>query len=393
MHLRKPPARVSLLALACALTILVVAAPAASAATFSGGTTKVDLKTLLSATKAKATFTGADSKTKNAGVFKLGAGTATLVSQSSGNINFASGKAIVLTRTAKVNGKNKTFKVTLGSLVYKLAAGKAQLGAKINNKGKVVYLFALASANKVKPNAAFTALAMSSSKMTVTKAGASALNKALKLVHDTALRSSAASAAGTASFTADRQLTTSGGSTQLIYDDAFAGKLESNDEGCSITLSAIAPGTAIARGPNAPRGGVTLPVRTGDKISAKNYAPLVHYTGGTSLDRGPGNPQGNEYHVTVQNINLDLTISPPGVQGVSSLTGPLTVGTLTGASIAPSLTDTGGSIAVSGTVLFNPNTAAALAATTDPDGAGPKQGCQLPGDAKVGTLNGAIEVT
>jgi hypothetical protein len=156
-------------------------------------------------------------------------------------------------------------------------------------------------------------------------------------------------------------------------------------------LSHEAPGTAIDRSDAAPRGGVTLPFQTGDKISAKTYGPLLLLLGGVSLDRGPGNPQGTEYHTKLTRIGVNpLTLV---INAFSSLTNStIDIGNLLNPSFVASLTDTGGSITISGTQALSTAAAGALTALSDPDGAGPKQGCQIPAGSNVGVMNGTIEV-
>jgi hypothetical protein len=381
--------------MACALIIVAVAAPTANAASFKGGSFKVDFKTLLSKTKATVAFKGQAAKTKSGGTFELGTGTLTMVAQSSGNLTVdGTTETITFTRKAKVNGKNKTFTLKLTDLTQKLTSGKGQIGAKVGGKGKVVYLFNQASTNKVKPSSDFVTLAMSSSKLTLTKAGASALNKGLGLAHDFALKGAAAQAAGTSSFSATRQLTIQSGNNSLIYDEAYYKKLSSTDEGCEIITSAVAPATPIPAGAGAPYGGVNLPVVAGAKVPADTLAGEYLHDGGVSLDRGPGNSQGAEYHTQLTKFKESTTVSPPKLEAFSSLTNNnLVVGSIGNAALSKQLSDTGGSITFTGILQLSNDAGAALSALSDPDGPnGPKKGCQIPPGTNIGTQSVTIDV-
>jgi len=331
VQVRTPRARVGLLAAATALVALVVAAPA-GAATLSGGTIKVDIQPL---TKKgiKATFTGAASKSKTAGTYTLGTANTTLNSQASGTIPFEGG-SIKLT----VGKKN----VTLKSLKEKLAAGKGQLTAKIGSK--TVAVFDEASSGKLGPRAGFTGLQLAKSNTTLTKAGAAALNKALGLKTNKALKNKQKS--GSAQFTAIRLLTVTSGSSSTTYDTAFYDKLK-ND--CDDTLGSLAPAVAIPADASHPRGGVTLPVRPGGTLRADNLQGSFAHDGGTAQDRPAGSPTGKaEYHSTLTNITFSTQTSPPALQATSSdLPGPpIAIGTVNGAQLTATLTDTGGTVSV-----------------------------------------------
>jgi hypothetical protein len=144
VQLRRPSARLGLLALAATLAAMLVAVPSAGAATFAGGPFKLDFKTLAKSHKLKVSTTGASSKTSTGGTFELGTGTLTMVAQSSGNIGVGAGtNSLTLTLGSK--------KAVLTKMTEKLTSGKGQLNAVVNGKGKAVTLFDQASQGKIKP--------------------------------------------------------------------------------------------------------------------------------------------------------------------------------------------------------------------------------------------------
>lgn len=331
MQVRTPAARIGLLASTAAVTALVLAAPA-GAATFNGGTIKVDVKQLTQK-GLKVSFSGTASKTKTAGTFNLGQGNATLVNQSSGTIPFDAGSI-----KFAVGKKN----VTLNTLKEKLAAGKGQLIAKIGTK--TVAVFDEVSAGKVGANPGFVGLHMNKSNLQLTKAGAGALNKALGLKKNKALKNKQKS--GNAQFNAIRLLTVVSGTGETTYDTAFYDKLK-ND--CDDTLGSLAPATAIPFDSSHPRGGVTLPVKSGS-LRADNLQGSFVFDGGTTQDRPAGSSSGKpEYHQTLTNITFSTVQNPPALLATSSdLPGPpITIGTVSGAQTSAQLTDTGGTVSLS----------------------------------------------
>jgi len=328
---RTPRARIGLLAAATALIALVLAAPA-GAAQLSGGTIKVDIQPL---TKKgiKATFTGAASKSKTAGTYALGTGNATLNAQSSGTVPFEDG-SIKLT----VGKKN----VTLKSLKEKLSAGKGQLTAKIGTK--TVAVFDEASTGKVGPVPGFKGLQLTKVNITLTKAGAAALNKGLGLKKNKALKNKLKS--GSSQFNAIRLLTVVSGTASTTYDTTFYDTLKNN---CDDTLGSLAPATAIPFDASHPRGGVQLPVRPGGTFRADNLQGSLVFDGGTTQDRPAGSGSGKpEYHSTLTNITFSTQNNPPALLATSSdLPGPpIPIGTVNGAAVTATLTDTGGTVSI-----------------------------------------------
>jgi hypothetical protein len=382
VHLSRRSARVGLLAVSVALIAMFVATSTASAARFSGGSIKVDFKSL----KVTVKTVGAASNNKTGGTFPFAenAGTLTMTKQASGSLNIgAASTSVTLTKSKK--------SIVLKSFVEKLSSGKGQLTAKIGGKGKAVAFFDQASTNRVNPSADFTALSMTSSKMTLTKAGAAALNKAFGLKapkrgqKDT--RFKAKGAVGTASFTAERSLTVVGGSTSTIYDQAFVNALRN----CNIELSAVAPGTAIAKDAAAPEGGVTLPVNAaaGGALNAKTLIGTVNHQGGTSLDRPapgqPGNPGSKaEYHSPLRDFEFGFS---PGNNSLTAFivnaNGKLPIGTVVGTPVA-TLTDTGGSVALNnGSLNLSESASGTLSQAAPPLGAD----CPIPAGSKIGAIN------
>jgi hypothetical protein len=331
VHVRTPRARIGLLAAATALIALVLAAPA-GAAQLNGGTIKVDLKQLTQK-GVKVAFSGTASKTKTAGTFNLGFGNATLNNQSSGNVAFDGG-SIKLT----VGKKN----VTLKSLSEKLAAGKGQLSAKIGSKR--VAIVDQVSSGKVAPNAGFTGLHMTNSNAQLTKAAAAAINKGLGLKKNKQLKNK--QKVGSTQFNAIRLLTVVSGTASTTYNTAFYDKLK-ND--CDDTLGSLAPATAIPFDASHPRGGVQLPVRPGGTFRADNLQGSVVFDGGTTQDRPAGGPHGKaEYHSTLTSITFSTQSNPPSLLATSSdLPGPpIPIGTVQGAAVTATLTDTGGTVSI-----------------------------------------------
>ena len=365
--------------MATALIAVLAAAPTVSAATFDGGPFKLDFKTLAKSHKLKVSTTGASPKTSTGGTFELGTGTLTMVAQSSGNLGVgASANTLTLTLGKK--------KAVLSKMTEKLTSGKGQLNAVINGKGKAVTLFDQASQGKIKPAADFTTLSMSSSNMQLTKAGAAALNKALGITKPKRgqkdKRLKAKQKVGTASFTAERSLTISGGDSKTFYDTQFYDTLKS----CDITLSAVAPATAIPQEePSAPRGGANLPISGGTMNAVTKFGQVTH-TGGTKLSRpGPGEP-GNATGKAAYNSNLrDFTFDFGQQQVLSSFVENLNLrsptGTVTG-TITTTLADAGGTVSLTGELILSDTAAALLTSKDPPLGAD----CPIPPGSKIGAV-------
>jgi hypothetical protein len=375
--------RLGLLAAATALIAVLVAAPGAGAATFEGGPWKFDFKTFTKAKKLKLTTTGASPKTSTGGTFELGTGQITNNEQASGNISVGSSTSVVQFALGKK-------KVTLTSITQKLTAGKGQINAVINKKGKAVTLFDVASQGKIGPNSTFTELRLTSSSVALTKSGASALNKAFGFKGTAVVK--AKQKVGTVGFTGERSLTVLSGTSTTYYDKAFGDALKN----CDITLSAVQPASAIAADANNPYGGVNLPVNgaNGGTLDAETLTGQVNHEGGTSLDRpGPGQPGNStgkaEYHSPL--INFVFGFSP----GAYSLTAFVTnsnnnlpIGTVTG-TLEKNLTAEAGTVTLSnGALNLSDAASGTLSQNQPPLGAD----CPIPAGSKIGSLNSSINV-
>jgi hypothetical protein len=380
VQLSRPSARAALLAAATALVALSVAASSASAASFSGGTIKIDFKGLKGAKQ-----TNKGTTAKNTFTFPENAGTLTMTKQASGSLKVgATTNSVTLTRGGK--------KLVLQSFVEKLSSGKGQLTAKINGKGKAIAFFDQASTNRVNPDSEFTTLSMSSAKMTLTKAGAAALNKAFALKGKAVYK--AKEAAGTSSFTANRSLTVTGGNTTTLYNKEFIDALK----GCGLTLNTIAPAQSIEVSQTAPAGGVIFPVNAtaGGTINAKTFSGQVNHAGGNQLDRDASHPRG-DYHSPLLNYVFGLGPVQPYTLTifVQLSNNNLPAGEVTG-TLARNLTDTGGSISLTGgTIKLSDAARGALAQKRDPNIQGPQLGAdctELPSPAFIGTAEGAWQV-
>jgi hypothetical protein len=361
--------------MATALIAMLVATSSAGAASFSGGTAKLDFKGLKSAKQSNKGGTAA----KNTFAFAENAGTATMNAQASGNLNIGSkNTAITLTRGGK--------SIVLQSLVQKLKSGKGVLSAKIKGKGKLIDFFDQASSNRVSANADFTQLSMASSKMKLTKAGAAALNKAFGLKGTAVYKAKAA--AGTASFTANRSLTVTGGSTRTVYDQKFVNDLRA----CNIELGPVDPATAIPKDPaSAPEGGVQLPINSqaGGTLNAQTLVGQVNHLGGTRLDRPapgqPGNTTGKaEYHSPLSNFVFGLqggalhTLTATIVNANNLSTN---IGSVTGTP-TKTLTDGPGKVALTGELLLSEAASGTLSQKAPPLGAD----CPIPPGSKIGSI-------
>ena len=376
--------------MATALIAMFVAVSSASAASFGGGSIKLDFKPL----KTKVATKGHSAKTSTGGTFPFGenAGTVTMTKQASGSLNIgAKSTAVTFTHANKK-------KIVLQSFVEKLVSGKGQLTAKINGKGKAVAFFDQASTNRVNPSADFTTLAMSSSSMTLTKAGAAALNKALGLkkpARGKDPRFKAKQKAGTASFTANRSLTVTGGESRTVYDVKFVQDLRN----CNIELGPVAPATAIPKDPNtAPEGGVILPINSsaGGTLTASSLVGQVNHLGGTRLDRPapgqPGNTTGKaEYHSPLNDFKFGLqggalhTLTATIVNANNLAT---TIGSVTGTPVAQ-LTDSAGGVTLSGELLLSEQASGTLSQAQPPLGAD----CPIPPGSKIGAVTMTANVS
>ena len=338
MHPYRPSARAGLLAAAAALVVMLVAVPMANAASFSRGTIKVDLKSL----KVKVTPKGHTAKTSTGATFTFAenAGNATLNKQASGNLNVLATSQLTLTKGSK--------KIVIKSFVQKLKAGAGTFSGKINGKGKLIDFFTQASANRIVVDSNNTTLGMQTASMTLTKAGAAALNKAFGLSGNSALKAKAK--VGSASFKANRSLLVVGGESRTVYDVAFVDQLRS----CGIDLGAVAPATAIpVDETSAPRGGVVLPINgaNGGRIVASTLVGTVNHTGGTVLNRdapGTGSNQTTKPAYSSPLRDFVFGLQGAGVPTLSAFIVNLNlstgIGTITGGTPSASLTPDGGAV-------------------------------------------------
>lgn len=376
--------------MATALIAMFVAASSASAATFGGGSIKLDFKSL----KTKVATKGHSAKTSTGGTFPFSenAGTMDLTKVPSGSLNIgAKSTSITLTHANKK-------KIVLQSFVEKMTSGKGQLTAKIGGKGKAIAFFDQASTNRVNPSATFTTLAMSTSSMTLTKAGAAALNKAFGLkkpARGKDPRYKAKGKVGSASFTANRSLTVTGGQSQTVYDKPFVDELRK----CNIELSAVGPATAIPKDPgSAPEGGVILPINSagGGTLTASTLIGQVNHIGGTRLDRPapgqPGNTTGKaEYHSPLTDFKFGLqggalhTLTATIVNANNLSTN---IGDVTGTPTA-TLTDTAGTVTLSGDLVLSTAASGTLSQAAPPLGAD----CPIPAGSKIGAVTMTADVS
>lgn len=366
MDSRRPSARAGLLAVAAALVTMLVAVPTAGAATFSGGPIKLDLKQLKGV---KLTPKGHSAKSSTSVTFAFApeAGSATLNSQASGNLNLDAKSQLTLTRGKK--------KIVLKSFVQKLKSGNGTFAAKINGKGKLVDFFTQKSANRVVVDGGYTTLSMQTASMTLTKTGAAALNKAFGLKGKSSLKNKAK--AGSASFTADRLLEFGSGQTNTVFDETFFDSLK-ND--CDIDLAATGTAQPIQAGETATRGGAILNV-IGGQMKAKTLSGTVqHDTGGTSLDRAPGSSKGDPYHTEIISYEFALDQNPFLVRAYSTaVTLTVPIGTLDGGAVSAALNDTGGTVTLANAVLTLSAGAAGLLKQ--------QTGCEIAANSRLATVN------
>lgn len=378
MRIPRPSARAGLLALAAALAAMLVAVPTAGAATFAQGPITLELKSL----KLKVAMVGQDqtTDTKTRGTFQFAEGTAgtlPMTTTPGGTLNIGqSATQITLTHANKK-------KIVLKSLAQKFTAGKGQLTAKVGGKGKAIAFFDQATTNKVKVPSDFRTLQLESSKMTLTSAGAAALNKAFGLKAPAKgkkdLRLKAKAAVGTVSFTAHRAVTISGGQSNLLYNKAFVDQLAS----CGISLKAVEPGQAIPVSEQAPGGGVILPA-SGGQMNVATFLGAINNAGGTVLDR----PANNSANKAAYNSALTDFIYGFGetenvlTAFVVNLTTRSPVGAVSG-TFGTELNDAGGSLTITNGSLNLSVAAATLLSSKDPPlGAD----CEIAPGTQIGTF-------
>ncbi len=367
MHSFRPSARAGLLAAAAVLVAMLVAVPSAGAATFSGGEIKLDFKQLKGV---KITPKGHSAKTKTGATFSFAdeAGSATLNAQASGNLLLSQASEVTITRGKK--------KIVLKSFVQKLKSGKGILAAKVGGKGKWIDLFDQASANRIVVDGKFTTLSLQTASMSLTKAGAAALNKAFGLKGKSSLKNKAK--VGSASFRAERLLEFGSGQTRTAFDPGFYDSLKNN---CDITLAAT--GTAQPIAPDettAPRGGALLNVIGGTMNATTLAGNFQHDEGGTSLDRPAGSSKGPAYHTEIIRYEFDFAQNPPLTRAYSTaVVNTVPIGTLEGATVTADLTDTGGTVTVTGGVLRLSIPAGGLLQQ--------QTGCEIPPNTALATVN------
>jgi hypothetical protein len=371
VQVRSLSARRGLIGLVVAIAASLVLVPAASAASFDGGSYTIDFKQLVSGTGAKISSTQATKTTKTGGVFDLGPGSSTMVTNPTGSFKV----------TGTITIKKGSKKVTLDQIVEKLATGKGTITAVIKTGGKSTSLFTVASPGKVKADSGFVGLTQSKSSVAVSKGGAKALNTALGLKHDQALAGK--QKVGTASFKADRKLKVTGGSSKTIYDTAFVDKLTS----CDVTLSTLAPATAIPTDPSsAPRGGVDLPV-IGGTLNARTLEGSISHDGGTRLFRGDGSPKGAAHTSDVSKFLFGFVTGkvPTLTAFASDINNNLEIGTVAGGTPSLSITEAGGTFTNSGGSL---NLGAVAAAAL-----GANFNCSIPEGQPIGKAETTANVS
>ncbi|HEX8645712.1 MAG TPA: hypothetical protein VF715_02350 [Thermoleophilaceae bacterium] len=343
----------------------------AGAASFGGGNVKLSVK--ISGVKAKAS--GAALR------FSEDAGEATLNKQASGSLNFGAGTSkLTLTRGKK--------SIVLQSFVEKLTTGKGQITAKINGKGKAIAFFDQASANKLQTGN-FEALTLPTVNITLTKAGAAALNKAFGLKAPAKgkkdLRLKAKAKAGTSSFVAERSLTVTGGVSRTVYDPKFVQDLRA----CDITLGSVAPATPIAQDPGAaPEGGVNLPI-TGGALKATTLIGSVLHSGGTVLQRPEGSSSGKSaYNSPLTNFEFGFSGGRQSLKAlIVNLNNAVDIGDVTGTPSA-NLTDGPGKVTLQGELVLSAQASGTLSSKSPPPGQGPQVGadCPIPAGSKIGAV-------
>jgi len=255
----------------------------------------------------------------------------------------------------------------------------------VGGKGGAITFFDEAVTNKIKVASDFTSLQLETANLTLNSKGAAALNKAFGLKKPAKgkkdLRLKAKAKFGTASFTANRQLTITGGTSQTLYDKAFSDQLKS----CDITLGSVEPATPIAQDPANPdhRGGVSLPVRDG-QMDATTRLGSVNHTGGTVLDRPAGSPSGkaayrSELTDFIFSFDVNSQILSSFVKNISNRS---PTGNVTG-TIVNNLTATGGTVTLQGELVLLDAASVLLSSNQPPLGAD----CPIPAGSKIGAVS------
>jgi hypothetical protein len=365
-----------LLALVAALTAFAVAAPTAGAVTFEGGSLKVDVKTLTSASGAKATFGQATSKGKTSATFTLGAGNADISEQTKGTFNALG------TITLKLGRKS----VALGTLQQKFTNGRGTIIVKPGS-GKAVSLLSVASQGKMVVDAGYVGLTEKSSALKLTKKGAAALNKALKPSESKEFKTG--QKVGKVSMVADRSLELTGGNSRTVYDEKFVNDLAA----CDISLSSIAPATPIGTDASAPKGGVELPFRStveggAGSLNARTLGGTIRHSGGTALRQDPNSSQVQDrngdgikdvYASDITNFEFDTRTSPPTLAAFSTAVNNRTnIGAVEGAVVSADLTPTGGTVTLQNGILRLADIASSVLSQ--------QSGCNIPAGSAIGRV-------
>jgi hypothetical protein len=369
------------LPLAAALIALALGAPTASAATFGGGTFSFSPSRAFTK-QVKFTPTAPATRSGRGVAFEISNGTSTMSQSNTGSFNLRGGFRVRAGRR----------RATATSCAERLAASVARLTCRFGRR--TVALFEqVTTGGKIAPDAAFTGLTGTAIRTRLSRAGASFLNRTLRLSRASASRVRARQSVGTSALDAVRFLEATGGTTTTAYDQRFYDKLQS----CNIRLEAIAPATADeTQRPGAPRGSVDLPVASGTfnarflatrataraaQAGVPNVATL-NLGGGTRLQRD--NPP---YTSDLTNFVQDFSTTPPTLSAFASrFNQTLPIGTLEGGVIRMNLTDTGGSITLQdGRLVISSLAADVLSSDT---------GCALgPDERTIGTSSGTVTVS
>lgn len=310
-------------ALGAGLLVLVLVTPAANAATFAGGSTKVTLspafKKALSRAGIKLTATAPAKVAGGRITLPITGGVATLTKASTGSLQH--GGTVKLKKGAR--------SLVLAKVVEVLKGSKAALRASV--KGKPVDLIGHAARTGPAPD--FASLSGSGMTATLTSKGAAALNKAFKVKSFNSGQS-----VGTVSFTADREIVIApgAGNMNFKFDPATAGAFQ----GCGMTVEPVAPASALPPGPGAPAGTFVFPI-DGGAMNARTLKGTMTHSGGVKITK-PG-----AQSVTMTDFAFEY---PPAGAPIFTVAADVldgsraTIGDVTGPGPAVSLTATGGTL-------------------------------------------------
>jgi hypothetical protein len=367
------------LPLAGALIALALGAQNASAAEFGAGTFTLNPSAKFSK-QVRFTPTAPATRSGRGVAMTIQSGNSTMSQSNTGSFNLRGGFRIQ-------SGRRRA---TATSCVEALAASVARLRCRFGNR-TIAMFEQVTTGGKISPDAAFTGLTGTAIRVRLSRTGAAFINRTLRPSRASAARVRARQAVGTASIDAIRFLTATGGTTTTAYGEAFYDKLQS----CNIRLEAINPATANPAGPGAPRGSVDLPVQSGTfnarflstrattaQAGATDVATL-NLGGGTRLVRD--NPP---YTSDLTNFVFDLATTPPTLSAFASrFNQTLPIGTVENARFTMNLTDTGGSINLTGGQLKISDLAAQVLSSDT--------GCQLTTDQEkiIGNSTGTVTVS